>query len=66
MSPVAVALSALTSENHNCTVPQRSDCTDRPPTAQICVVVVIWEKNIFVRKPSVCKKTSNNTVKPYN
>lgn len=29
------------SENHYCAVPQCGDSTDRPPTAQICIIAVI-------------------------
>lgn len=55
MYMVAAAVSALTSEDHHCPITQCCDCADWPPTAQIRVVVVIWEKNTFVRKPSVCQ-----------
>jgi len=45
---------ALTSKHRHCAVHQCGDCTDRPPTAQVCVVAVIWRKgDTFVSKPSV-------------
>lgn len=51
MLSVAAAWLALTSENHDSAVSQRSDCTDRPPTTQICITVVIWGKG------HVCEET---------
>lgn len=48
-----VSVLVLTSENHLCAVPQGSNCTDRAPTTQVCVVAVIWKER-HVYKETIC------------
>lgn len=65
MHSAPTLLLALTSEHHNGTVPQRGDCTDWTPTAQICIIAIIWGKNMC--EETVCsRKTSRSTRKSFN